>query len=251
MHGFIIALQFLTRLTINPNIEVTEKGLGKSVIFFPVIGCILGCILIIASLFFSKILCLSPLTANLLTVTILIWLTCGLHLDGLADTIDGLSGAREKEKILFIMRDSCVGVMGVLSLICILSMKVCFLGEIQPEFKNQALLLMPLMGRWGIVIACCLGTYARENGKARAFIAQTGIKELVLSTIFTIGVTFALIGWKGMLLTFIIPLFILIWIRYLIIKIGGVTGDTLGACCECSEVLVLIGMLALSRIVGF
>ncbi|MBI4753090.1 adenosylcobinamide-GDP ribazoletransferase [Candidatus Desantisbacteria bacterium] len=162
MWGFVIALQFLTRLTINPNIEVTEKGLGKSIAFFPVIGCVLGCILIVANIFLSRVLFLSPLTVNLLLIIILIWLTGGLHLDGLADTIDGLSGAKEKEKILSIMRDSCVGVMGVLSLICLLGMKVCFLGEIQPEFKNQALLLMPLMGRWGIVIACCLGPYARD-----------------------------------------------------------------------------------------
>jgi adenosylcobinamide-GDP ribazoletransferase len=249
MYGFIIALQFLTRLTINPNIEVTEKRMGESIAFFPVIGCILGCILIVASLFLSKILLLSPFTVHILIIIILIYLTCGLHLDGLADTIDGLSGAREKERILFIMRGSCVGVMGVLSLICLLAMKVCFLGEIQPEFKNQTLLLMPLMGRWGIVIACCLSPYAREEGKAKAFIAQAGIKELLLATIFTVGLTFVLIGWKGMLLTFLIPLFVLIWLRYLIVKIGGVTGDTLGACCECSEVLVLIGMLTLNRIV--
>ncbi|MDI6781940.1 MAG: adenosylcobinamide-GDP ribazoletransferase [bacterium] len=247
MHNFIIALQFLTRLTINPNIEVNEKRLGESIIFFPVIGCILGCILIISGLFLSKILLLSPLTVNLLIIIILIWLTCGLHLDGLADTIDGLSGAREKERILFIMRGSCVGVMGALSLICLLAMKVCFMGEIQPEFKNQTLLLMPLMGRWGIVIACCLSPYAREDGKAKPFIAQAGIKELLLSTIFTVGLTFALIGWKGMLLTFLIPLFVLIWIKHLMVKIGGVTGDTLGACCECSEVLVLICMIALNR----
>ncbi|MBI4777397.1 adenosylcobinamide-GDP ribazoletransferase [Candidatus Desantisbacteria bacterium] len=247
MYSFLIALQFLTRLTINSNIEVTEKGLGKSVAFFPAIGCILGCILIVANLFLSKILFLSPPTVNLLIIIILIYLTCGLHLDGLADTIDGLSGAREKERILSIMRDSCVGVMGVLSLICLLAMKVCFLGEIQPQFKNQTLLLMPLMGRWGIVIACCLGHYAREDGKAKAFISQAGIPGLLIATIFTVGLTFALIGWKGMLLTFLIPLFVLIWIRYLIGTIDGVTGDTLGACCECSEVLVLIGMLALNR----
>ncbi|MEK7812656.1 MAG: adenosylcobinamide-GDP ribazoletransferase [Candidatus Desantisbacteria bacterium] len=250
MHGFIIALQFLTRLTINPNIDVTEKRLGESIVFFPVIGCMLGCILIVSDMFLSKVLFLSPPTVNLLIIIILIWLTCGLHLDGLADTIDGLSGAREKEEILFIMRGSCVGVMGVLSLICLLAVKVCFLGEIQPEFKNQTLLLMPLMGRWGIVIASCLSPYARDDGKAKAFIAQAGIKELSLTTIFTVGLTFALIGWKGMLLTFLIPLFVLIWIRFLIVKIGGITGDTLGACCECSEVLVLIGMLVLNRIDG-
>ncbi|OIP42689.1 cobalamin 5'-phosphate synthase [Candidatus Desantisbacteria bacterium CG2_30_40_21] len=248
MWGFVIALQFLTRLIINPNIEVTEKGLGKSIAFFPIIGCVLGCILIVANLFLSRILFLSPLTVNLLIVIILIWLTGGLHLDGLADTIDGLSGAKEKEKILSIMRDSYVGVMGVLSLICLLGMKVCFLGEIQPEFKNQALLLMPLMGRWGIVIACCLGPYARDEGKAKAFVTQVGVKELLLATIFTIVVTIALIGWKGMSLTFLIPFFVLILTRYLIAKINGITGDTLGACCECSEVLVLIGMIALGKL---
>ncbi|MFH1096987.1 MAG: adenosylcobinamide-GDP ribazoletransferase [Candidatus Desantisbacteria bacterium] len=247
MWGFVIALQFLTRLTINPNIEVTEEGLGKSIVFFPIIGCILGCILIVANTFLSLILFLSPLTVNLLLIIILIWLTGGLHLDGLADTIDGLSGAKKKEKILSIMRDSCVGVMGVLSLICILGMKVCFLGEIHHEFKNQALLLMPLMGRWGIIIACCLAPYARDEGKAKAFVAQVGVRELLLATIFTVGVTIALIGWKGMMLTFLIPFFVLIWTRYLIAKINGITGDTLGACCECSEVLVLIGMIALGR----
>ncbi|MBI4753089.1 adenosylcobinamide-GDP ribazoletransferase [Candidatus Desantisbacteria bacterium] len=78
--------------------------------------------------------------------------------------------------------------------------------------------------------------------------SQVGVRELLLATIFTIGVTIALIGWKGMSLTFLIPFFVLILTRYLIAKIDGITGDTLGACCECSEVLVLIGMIALGRI---
>jgi adenosylcobinamide-GDP ribazoletransferase len=178
----------------------------------------------------------------------LIWLTGGIHIDGFGDTIDGLAGGKTKEEILNIMKDSHIGVMGVLGIISLLSLKLCFLCEIPEQLKNHTLLLMPLMGRWSIVIGCCLAPYARVEGTGKAFVTYVGAKELFIGTAITIVVTLLLIGWQGMLLTFIIPLFALIWIKYLRMKIGGITGDTLGALCEVSEIITLLSMIILSKI---
>jgi adenosylcobinamide-GDP ribazoletransferase len=115
MKRLILLIQFLTRIPININLSVTREDLSKSVIYFPIVGYIIG---IILALFYKfSIFYFDKIIIVFLVVIIEIVITGGLHIDGLSDTVDGIYSGREKKKIIEIMKDPNVGTFGVLSII--------------------------------------------------------------------------------------------------------------------------------------
>ena len=161
MKRFIIALQFLTIVRLSRNIEVEPKELGRSMGYFPMVGLVLGFVLILFNILFLRILP-APVVDGIL-ITILIIFTGALHLDGLADTIDGLAGGNSKEEILQIMRDSNTGAIGVVGLIMTLLLKYAALVNIPYEIKNQILVAMPVISRWSMVQLSLFSQYARPT----------------------------------------------------------------------------------------
>jgi adenosylcobinamide-GDP ribazoletransferase len=237
----LIALQFLTRLPIRlPGMPATE-ALGRSLLWYPLVGLLLGGVLLAAAWLLSGVF--SPLAAALLLA---LWVLAsgGLHLDGLADTADAwVGGFGDRERTLAIMKDPCCGPIAVVTLLLVLLLKFAALWALLESGQWLALLLAPLLGR-GALLLLFLGTpYVREGGLGSAMAAhlprRAGWRVLLAVVVATL-----LCGWPGLLALASAALLFALCRRALLQRIGGTTGDTAGAVLELLECGVLV-MLAL------
>lgn len=239
MKDFLRALSFLTILPMGQLPLSEEKELARSMVFFPLVGLVIGLLLALGyyllSFLFSKSLVLW------LTIGLLALLTRGLHLDGFADTMDGLGSGGTRKKILEVMRDSRIGSFGVISLILLIGAKYFTLDQIPIPSIPYTLILMTVMGRNTMVLVCYRSPYARsEGGLAKPFTENLGYREMALSLVSAFGIALLLMGLKGILVFLGICLFSLGYRFFFIKKLGGVTGDILGAANELAELLCLI-----------
>jgi len=247
VRDFFQALSFLTILPFGQGASVEGKRLARSMAFFPLVGLVIGLILVAGYLLLSFLL---PKAFVLwLTIGLLVLLTRGLHLDGLADTMDGLASGGSKERILEVMRDSRIGAFGVISLIFLIGGKYLALDQISDVVLPYALILMAVMGRNAMVLVCFQSPYARPGeGLARSFAENLGYRETVLSLAMAFGIALLAMGVKGILVFLGIGLFSLGYRFFFIKKLGGVTGDVLGGANELSELLCLILLVILEPI---
>lgn len=244
MKYFIIALQFLTVIRLSRDVQVTPKDLARSMGYFPMIGLLLGFVLVSLNLLLSSILPSS--VVNGILIATLIICTGALHLDGLADTIDGLAGGNTKEEILRIMRDSRTGAIGAVGLIMVLLLKYVSLINIPDDIKNQVLIAMPVISRCSMVQVCFFSDYARSDpGIGSPFAYYLGKREFSLATITAFLLSLILLGVEGIIVITVIGITTWGLFSFYRKKIGGVTGDTFGATNEINEVLVLILTLSL------
>ena len=239
MKGFFAAMQFLTILPVPSSLSGGEKTLARSIFYFPLVGLMIG--LIAAAFDYAVCRALPILPASVLTIVILIALTGGLHMDGLADTADGFFSARPREKMMDIMRDSRIGVMGVLAVVSVMLLKITLLTIIFSPLRWIVILLMPLAGRSAIVTLMTALPYARlEGGLATLFTGNHSWLHVLWTWALFIAVAGLLakeIGLAGALLALVITAFCG---RFNYGKIGGYTGDTLGAACELAEIAPLL-----------
>jgi adenosylcobinamide-GDP ribazoletransferase len=245
--SFFLALQFLTVIPLRIS-KIDERSMARSLIFFPLVGLSLGLLLagMDSALSFLRFY---SLTVNIILVVTLIILTGGIHLDGLSDTADAFLSGKGREKMLEIMRDSHAGVMGVLSILSALLLKIAFLYSIENPLRLPALVLMCVLSRWALVLAIFLFPYARTEGKARAFIQGINLKILAISTGLSLGFTVLFWQLKGLLVFIIVAVFTYASGKFINKKISGITGDTLGALCELNELLVLLTVFMLAKLV--
>lgn len=236
MKRFLIALQFLTVLPIKIKSEIAEEDFGRSLLYFPVVGTLIGLVLSGAALLSGF---LPNPVAGVLILIISIVITGGIHLDGFADTCDGFYGPRPKEKILEIMQDSRVGTMGVVGIVCLLLLKFTLMVSVPQNALWKLLITMTVFARWSQTLACCTSHYAREEGKARCFVEYAGKTELLAGSIFTLILFLLLMKLEGVILLVLSFLSVFLLINYVKKKLGGMTGDTIGAISEIAEVVVL------------
>jgi len=247
MKNFLQALSFLTILPVGRYAPPEETNLARSMAFFPLVGLVIGLILSLGNYLFSL---LFPQTLALwLTIGLLVFLTRGLHLDGFADTLDGLGSGGTKERMLEVMKDSRIGAFGVVGLIMLIGGKYLALDRIPGSAIYHFLILMTIMGRSSMVLVCYRSPYARpEGGLAKPFSDNLRLREMVFSSASTCVIAFILQGWKGLLLFVAICLFSLGYRFFFIKKLGGITGDVLGAANELSELLCLLILVVLEPI---
>jgi adenosylcobinamide-GDP ribazoletransferase len=245
MKDFLQALSFLTILPVGRYALSEERNLARSMAFFPLVGLVIGLILSLGNYLFSL---LFPQTLALwLTIGLLVFLTRGLHLDGFADTLDGLATGGSKERILEVMRDSRIGAFGVIGLILLIGTKYVALDQIPGSPIYYFLILMTVTARNSMVLVCCRSPYARpEGGLAKPFSENLKPREMIISLASTCVIAFILQGWKGLLLFVVLCLFSLGYRFCFIRKLGGITGDVLGAVNELSELLCLLLLVILS-----
>jgi len=215
--------------------------------YYPLIGAILGGT--IAGVHWLLSQRLAPMAATTVVVVVLIVLTGALHMDGLADMCDGFYKGRNKSEVLAIMKDSHSGAMALVGVFCVLALKLAFLWSLPQTVLPKALTLMPVAGRWSMVLLASLSPYARpEGGTAKGYVDYAGRKEVVIAallTAFLAGLIFKGIGLVGLAGT---TLFVFLFWRYVMAKIQGVTGDVLGAGGEISECIYLLSVgLAVGR----
>ena len=243
MKSFLYALQFLTIIPVKTRGNAEERELGKSTAFFPLVGAVQGLLLVGANLIFSRFLPIE--IASALILTILILTNGGFHLDGFADTIDGLAGGSTKEERLNIMKDSRIGAIGVVAIVLLLLIKFLAINNLSSQFStfhsHYILFLLPVIGKWSMVPMAYWANYARPTGGlGKAFTEHTGIKEFLLATIFALSVSVILLSWYGLVYAGIIFIAVYLLTVFFRRKLGGVTGDVFGFQSEVSEVIFLV-----------
>jgi adenosylcobinamide-GDP ribazoletransferase len=238
----LAALQFLTILPVKRNF--TSEQIGRSTVWFPVVGFIIGAILF--GLHYILELILPAALVNALLIAVLVILSGGLHLDGLSDTIDGLAGHRTPERRLEIMRDSHIGAIGAAGLFLFLIIEYVSLNSIPDKYLPFTLLLAPAVSRWTMVYAIFVFPYARPEGLGKAFKQAVGRSEFLIATFLTLLLAVILFPTAGPVIAAGTWIIISLAALYIKRQIGGLTGDTYGAINEIALITVLlaINMLA-------
>jgi adenosylcobinamide-GDP ribazoletransferase len=234
---FPLALTFLTKAPWPRPLLADPEDLARSLIWYPWVGALLGLVYLGAWLGLSRVLPLPAAAALLVCLTVVS--TGGLHLDGLADTFDGLGGGRTPEERRGIMKDSRLGAFGGLSLILVLLLKFAFLLAGGEKGWRAEFILFPLVSRWGMVLLAYLSPYARPEGGLGQAMTTAPPRVVAAATISALLLAFFLLRFKGLML--LAGAGIIIWLasRYFQRTLGGVTGDVLGAANEILEAAIL------------
>lgn len=233
MKRFLLALQFLTILGFKTKPEITEEDLGRSLIYFPIVGLFIGLFL---ALIFNILGFLSYPVKIILILIIYIIITGAIHLDGFIDTCDGLYAGRSKEEILAIMRDPHTGAMGVIGLVCLLLFKFVVFLSLPEEILIKTLIVVVVFGRWSQVFSCYISKDTLQEGTARYFIEYVDTKTIFFTTLFTLGLSLMLLKVKSVVSFLISGFIVFSFVNFVKRKIGGVTGDTVGAASEVAEI---------------
>ena len=179
---------------------------------------------------------------------IYVWLTGGLHLDGLGDTFDGVFSWRTKERMREIMKDSRVGSNAVIILVLILLLNTVLYYEVA-KYKTQMILLMPAAGRMGIVIAAGISKYARsEGGIAKSFIEYCGKKQVLTGFAIFLVISACFANLYIIIAVIVSCLFAFVAAKYFGKKIDGITGDILGAVCELTQTVFMLLVCTLEKL---
>ncbi|HOM01997.1 MAG TPA: adenosylcobinamide-GDP ribazoletransferase [Acetivibrio sp.] len=235
----ILMVGFLTRIPIPFEIDGTEEDYGKGLVFAPVVGLMIGGI--ITALFYILKRFFPQGITSILLIAAYIILTGGLHLDGLGDTFDGIFSNRSRERILEIMRDSRIGTNALLAVVCVIILDYALLSSISVSYLPRALLLFPAAGRIGSLIGAGISVYAREGeGLGKSFIDCCGVKEILQGSIIYFLLSLLVLGTKGLLLAALTVMTAFFTVRFFSKKVGGATGDILGAVCELNQTFFLI-----------
>ena len=252
---FFIALQFLTRVPIPGWVGFQPAWLHQSARHFPAVGLCVGALA--AAVLWGAAHFWSALISVLLSMAATVWLTGAFHEDGLADTCDGLGGAVSRERALEIMKDSRLGTYGAVGLLLVLALKAAAVHALALRDLPAVLALLPLAHAWSrtatvlLLRALPYGGDA-EHAKAKPLAQQIDGHGLLLALAWAViaGVAAALfvppaaLLW-ALLAAAVVTLFMARWLRR---RLGGYTGDALGATQQFSELVIYLAALAaLSR----
>lgn len=241
------ALAFLTIVPVSPG-PLSDRDLLGSCRFFPGAGWLLGGIL--AGVAWLGLLArMPPLLLAPILVSLLAWLTRGLHLDGVADLCDGLGGSFRVERRLAIMKDSAIGAFGVVALVLLLLLKTAALVVLLGA-ENQGLLLLllamsPVVARWAMLTLAWRSNYPRQAGTGHFMVGRVGPTILLPAALFLLPGLGA--GWAGGAVVGAGLLVVLVLRHLANSRLGGITGDVLGAAIEGAETMGwLVAAMAIS-----
>jgi len=266
---------FFTRLPV-PKIEFTDERYRKAMIFLPLVGLVIGAVLVLIQMFLVFVETPQILIGAVLTCAY-IFLSGGLHFDGLADTCDGFFSGRSREQALEIMKDSRIGVFGTLGLF----MAGIFYFALFTQVSVLGLLVFPLCGRACCLISASLAPYAREEGMGKATSERGGAGSVLSAIVSIIGASFLTIplaklviimgarfeplltvgtsefpvAFTGVIISFITiaaqlaagaAVLVTVYMTMSFKKrLGGVTGDTFGAVIEVSSLVFMFVFILL------
>ena len=243
MVRFLAALRFLTILPVPGKLGSTKEAMVGSVPFFPLVGLLIGAVAAAAAFGLSDVF--SAAVTAVLTVVVLLGASGGFHLDGLSDTFDGLLSARPKERILEILRDSHVGVMGVIAIVCVLALKIAALASLDRSVLWRAVFLMPVGGRCAMVVALVLLPAARPGDGLGSLFCKTSRPVHAILGILVLAVAAWLTAtYAGLVAAGAALVLTLVFCAYSYRRIGGATGDTVGATCEIVEAGIALAFAA-------
>ncbi|MEQ1767435.1 MAG: adenosylcobinamide-GDP ribazoletransferase [Methylotenera sp.] len=239
-HYFLTAVMFFTRIPIRFN-NFDNADLNKATRYFPLVGILVGAV-------GAFVFCLSdfllPLEiALLLSMASTILLTGAFHEDGLADAVDGLGGGWSREQSLTIMVDSRIGSYGAIGLVLVLLTKYQTLSYQSVALIPVSLVAGHALSRLCAVLVMFTQSYVKAEGKSKPLATQLNMSELIIATFFGLA-PMAFLEMK--FLTALVPV-VMVWLWFsakIKSRIGGYTGDCLGAMQQLTEITFYIGLLA-------
>jgi len=239
--GLPIALEFLTPLRLRRVQQHHTRTFAQALGWYPAIGLLIGGLLIALDRGLSELLPPAPVAA--LLVVALALLSGGLHLDGVADTADGMAVQGEQSRRLEVMRAGDIGPAGVMALVLVLLVEWSALVSLEDPIRSGALLLAPALARWTVVpVALAFGP-ARPDGLGQ--IIREGLAPIAapLSTIIALSASVVLFGAGGPLVLLVTLIAALIVAGAAARLFGGVTGDVFGAAIEVSQAVAWLALL--------
>lgn len=243
MSTFRQALAFLTRLPggIHP---ASPQELAAVVPWFPVVGLLVG--VLSGGVYLALSAVVAPLVAAAVTFAFSALITGGFHEDGLADSFDALSGGWDKEQRLAILKDSRHGTFGVLSLVLISVIKISALAELNDRRAVLALVVAHCAGRAGAVALMGIAPSVREDGLGASYTRGLGVVPAVVGSAVGVAVSIAAFGLDSAVVLAVLVAAVAVVGLWAWRKIGGVTGDLLGASEQVGEAAILVTVAALA-----
>lgn len=237
----------MTRIPIKADVGFDEE-FHKSIVYFPLVGLIIGAIsFIIGSL--SSIIFDTFLT-SILIVACEVILTGGLHIDGLGDTFDAIYSNRDKERMLEIMKDSRLGTNSLLAILFLVLIKVGLLNSIINSNLMCLVIFMPMISRLGVIVMLYKTVTPREKGMGNIFIGKATLGMFITAIIYTVVILIVIAKFmffsttiniiKLLLSILAVMIFNEIFKKHVYKKIDGVTGDILGCTIELGELIFLL-----------
>lgn len=251
--AFRLAFGTLTILPVRAPV-VDREAAGRAMVLAPVVGVVLA-VATTALLIVAEWLLLSPLVAAVLTVGLLALLTRGLHLDGLADTADGLGSGRPAEQALEIMRRGDVGPFGVVTLVLVLGLQVAAVAQLLVSGTGALGVAAALVvSRLALPLVCFQGIPpARRDGLGAAVIGSVGRSGALVAVLLAVAAlavsvavaaaTYPFDAGDAFAVVVLAPVGLLAGgalCRHAVRRLGGLTGDVLGACVETTFTTTLV-----------
>ncbi len=235
-----LALAFLTIVPVRiGDDEATDDDLAASRFAYPIVGAAIGLLLAALSAGLARIGAAPGIAAFVIAATSAI-LTGGLHLDGLADTADGLFLWGDRDRRLTVMRDPHVGSYGIAAVVLVILGKYAVLSILSDPQRGRGILVAAVVARALILVSAGMARYARSEGTGRIVIEATTLRDAIGAAALALAVGWAGGGRVGVLAASLA--IVLAWglTRVAVARLGGVTGDTLGALVELGELVVLL-----------
>lgn len=245
---FFIALQFFTRIPIPAWVGFDPAWLHQASRYFPAVGWVVAALT--TTVYLLAIQWWPQVVAILLSMIAGILLTGAFHEDGFADMCDGFGGGTTTERVLDIMKDSRIGAYGAIGIGMMLLLKLILLSSMPTILLIPALCIAHPMSRLVSCSLIWLLDYAKLEGKAKPLAQQMTSSEFVLACLTVLLPTIAIVMWEPAMAERLLPAAVLmilatVWLaRMFVRKIGGYTGDCLGAVQQVSEVMFYLGLLA-------
>ena len=236
--GFWIALQFLTIVPSPFHRQPEAKDIASALVYFPIVGLLIGAVLFAANWGLAEIL--PQAAAGVLTLALWVFIGGAMHLDGLVDTCDGLTGDTA-ERRLKIMADSHAGAYGIVSAIILLLVKYTAIVSLPEIWRLEAFLLVPMLGSWAMVLAVFAFPYARgKGGLGYYFKSGAGKYRFALATLLMLAASIVVLGWQGLAMAAVAFIIVMAIGWFFKSRLGGLTGDVYGATKEITEALVFL-----------
>lgn len=236
MRSLLAAIAFLTRLPVGRIAAFNAADVSHSAGWFPVVGVLLGAIYSLVAFLLKDHLPLAIVAVLLVVLDALA--TGALHFDGLADTADGFGGGKNREDVLRIMRDHAIGSYGGVALATLVVLKAAaYASLLEQNIRIAALILTPALGRWSILLLTAALPYARTSASV---VEGMGKRSLLWGTLAIAAALAAAMSVRAYIATAAVVMVTIAFGFYCRRRIGGITGDTLGAnlqLCECAALL--------------
>ena len=244
-HPIFIALQFLTVIPITLKSLPRDEDMGRSMLYYPLVGAIIGTVLAIFAFGITSLS--TPSTVPLIAaLTLIVWvlITGALHLDGLADSVDALVGGfGDRQRTLEIMKDPTSGPMGVVALILVLLVKFTALWLLIAAQNWQGVLIAPLIGRSALIALFLSTPYVRKGGLGALISEHMPRQSSMIILAGALALVATIVGFSTIWLLLVGAGVFAISRVIMMARLGGTTGDGAGALAELIEMSVLVTMV--------